>query len=291
MLNGLIDLHLHTSCSDGLDTPERLVDAALDRGLKTISVTDHDTVDGVGRAIASAAGTDLEVIPGIELSSMDGDDDIHVLGYFIDCSDDEFRRRISFFREKRRERAEEIVRSLNYLGLDISIESVLKIAHGAPVGRPHIAQALLSSNQISFYNEAFIRYIGYNGPAYVPKYPIPPGDAIALIRENGGVPVLAHPHAVRRDELIPDLIYQGLMGIEAIHPLHSANVREHYCKLAESYGLIVTGGSDWHGENRRHNMRNIEGDVQVPDETIERLRLTARKISADNNRPGMYGGA
>jgi len=289
MLNGTIDLHLHTSCSDGLDSPEKIVECALSKGLTTISITDHDTVDGIDRAVDIAKGTGLEVIPGIELSAMDGDDDLHILGYYINYKDLDFRRSISFFRDKRRERAIEIVKSLNYLGLEISIDAVLKIAHGAPIGRPHIAQALLSSNQITFYNEAFIRYIGFNGPAYVPKYPVPPGDAISLIRENGGIPVLAHPYAVRRDELIQDLVYQGLMGIEVIHPLHPPHVQEHYRKLAGCYGLIITGGSDWHGENRRHNLRNIEGTVCVPEDSVAQMKLVCRKLNPASDGEIRYG--
>ena len=289
MLNGPIDLHLHSSCSDGLDTPEELARTAVSRGFTAISITDHDTVEGVSRGIEAARGTNLEIIPGIELSSMDGEDDIHILGYYIRYEDPEFVKRIAFFKEKRRERADEIVTCLNYLGLDISIDTILKIAHGAPIGRPHIAEALLSENLIDFYQEAFIRYIGIDCPAYVPKYRISPREAIELILNYGGIPVIAHPFAVRRDEIIPELIGYGLMGIEAVHPLHTLEIQEHYRKLAAQYGVIVTGGSDWHGKSRRRNFSNIASSILVSEETINEMRHLRGTVRTDveKSKPGM----
>ncbi len=273
MLPGTVDLHLHTTCSDGHDTPEELVEKAVRNGYSAISITDHDTVSGVIRGIEVAHGTPLELIPGIELSSMDQDDDIHILGYFIQYDDPEFVNSISFFKEKRRERAEEIVECLNYLGLEITIDIVLKIAHGAPIGRPHIAEALLSENQIKYYNEAFIRYIGMNGPAYVPKYRITPRETIELILKNGGIPVLAHPVSIQRDDIIPELVEAGLMGIEAVHPLHYPEKQLYYRKLAKKYGLIATGGSDWHGSTRRQNFINIQESSKIPPKTVREMKL------------------
>ena len=289
MLRGTIDLHLHTTCSDGLDTPEELVKNAVWENFTVISITDHDTVEGVVRGIEAARGTQLEVIPGIELSSIDNNDEIHILGYYINYENPEFLKQISFFMEKRRERADEIVKSLNYLGLDISIETVLKIAHGAPIGRPHIAEALLKENLIDYYNEAFTLYIGMNCPAYVPKYRITPRETIGLILDYGGIPVLAHPYAVRRDDIIPELIEYGLMGIEAIHPLHTPEKQHYYKDLAGKYGLLVTGGSDWHGKARRQNFRNITDSIQVSEKTISDMKLLVkssgfvrkRKLAAD----------
>ncbi|MFC1528838.1 PHP domain-containing protein [Candidatus Latescibacterota bacterium] len=283
MLPGTVDLHLHTTCSDGLDTPEELVEKAVSNGYSAISITDHDTVSGVIRAIEAAHGTSLEIIPGIELSSMDQDDDIHILGYYIQYRDPEFVNNISFFMEKRRERAEEIVECLNYLGLEIKIDTVLKIAHGAPIGRPHIAEALLSENQIKYYNEAFIRYLGVNCPAYVPKYRITPRETIELILKNGGIPVLAHPVSIRRDEIIPELVESGLMGIEAVHPMHYPEKQLYYRKLAEKYGLIATGGSDWHGSTRRQNFINIQESSKIPVKTVREMKLllNSRKKSGE----------
>ncbi|MBT4482922.1 MAG: PHP domain-containing protein, partial [Candidatus Latescibacteria bacterium] len=250
-------------------------------GYSAIAITDHDTVSGVIRGIEAAHGTPLELIPGIELSAMDQDDDIHILGYYIRYDDPEFVKSISFFKEKRRDRAEEIVECLNYLGLEITIDIVLNIAHGAPIGRPHIAEALLSENQIVHYNEAFIRYIGANGPAFVPKYRITPRETIELILKNGGIPVLAHPLSIRRDDIIPGLVESGLMGIEAVHPLHHPEKQLYYRKLAEKYGLIATGGSDWHGATRRRNFTNILESSKIPLKTVREMKLlvNSRKIS------------
>ncbi len=268
MLNGTIDLHLHTTCSDGQDTPEELIEEARTTGYRTISVTDHDTVEGVIRGIEAAKGTSLEVIPGIELSSIEDFYDIHILGYFVDYRDEEFIRQIAFFKEKRHERAEEIVLCLNRLGLDIQIDTVLRIAHGAPVGRPHIAEALVSEELVTTYDEAFARYIGTHAPAYVPKYKVTPREAIEVILKSGGIPVLAHPGVLNRDELILELMEYGLLGVEAIHPLHPVEKQMYYEKLAKKYGLLVTGGSDWHGKERRRNFKKLSSSLKVAEQTI-----------------------
>ena len=273
MLNGTIDLHLHSICSDGKDTPEELVEASLGAGYRTISITDHDSVEGVPRAIESAKGKHIEIIPGIELSSVDDSDDVHILGYYIDYKEPYFIKRIGFFKEKRRDRAEEIVKNLNKVGLDIKIDTVFRIAHGAPIGRPHIAEALLSEELIDTYGEAFFRYIGANGPAYVPKYKVKPAEAIELILKNGGIPVLAHPGIMDRDELIIELKECGLMGIEAIHPLHVPEKQLYYEKLANKYGLLITGGSDWHGKGRNRSFRKMINSRKVPHKTISEMKL------------------
>ena len=280
MLNGTIDLHLHTTCSDGNDSPEDLVEAAVSAGYKTISITDHDTVTGVIRGIEAAKGMPIEIIPGIELSAIDYSDDIHILGYFIDYRDPEFLRRIDFFKEKRRERAEEIVHNLNRIGLDIQIDTVFRTAHGSPIGRPHIAEALLSEELITTYGEAF-RYIGADGPAYVPKYTVKPSEAIEIILKSGGIPVLAHPGVIERDELIPEYKEYNLMGIEAIHPFHSLEKQLYYEQLAEKYGLLITGGSDWHGPGRSSHFKKMINSRRVPERTITEMKAI---IEDRNNR-------
>jgi len=272
MLNGTIDLHLHSTCSDGHDTPEELVEAAVSAGYKTISITDHDTVNGVVRGLETAKNKPIELIPGIELSSVDGPDDVHILGYYFDYEDPELIKRIEFFKEKRKERAEEIVRNLNQVGLDIQIDTVFRIAHGAPIGRPHIAEALLSEELIDTYGEAFFRYIGADGPAYVPKYEVKPAEAIELILKNGGIPVLAHPGIIDRDEFIIELMEYGLMGIEAIHPFHVPEKQLYYENLAKKYNLLITGGSDWHGKGRSSNFRKLINSRKVPHKTISDMK-------------------
>lgn len=284
MLNGTIDLHLHSTCSDGHDTPEDLIEAAVSAGYKTISITDHDTVKGVIRGLEAAKSKPIEIIPGIELSSVDGSDDIHILGYYIDYEDPEFITKIEFFKEKRKERAEEIVRNLNQIGLDIQIDTVFRIAHGAPIGRPHIAEALLLEELIDTYGEAFFRYIGAGGPAYVPKYEVKPAEAIGLILKNGGIPVLAHPGVGDRDELILELKEHGLMGIEAIHPFHVPEKQLYYEKLANKYGLLITGGSDWHGEGRSSNFRKLINSRKVPQKTISDMKSIIKNRNSSGKK-------
>ena len=272
MLRGTIDLHIHTTCSDGQDSPEEIVKEYFQSGYTTISITDHDSVNGVIRGIEAAKEFPIELIPGIELSSVQDVYDIHILGYYIDYHDSEFRKRIAFFKEKRKERAEEIVWNLNCLGLDIQLETVLRIAHGAPVGRPHIAEALLSEELTNTYNEAFVRYIGDQGPAYVPKYKVTPSEAIELILKSGGIPSLAHPGVLNRDEFIYEFMEYGLVGLEAIHPLHPPEKQLYYEKLAKKYGLIVTGGSDWHGKGRRKSFKELNNSRRVPQKTIVEMK-------------------
>jgi 3',5'-nucleoside bisphosphate phosphatase len=272
MLRGSIDLHLHTTCSDGQETPEELVETARKAGYTIISITDHDTVAGIPQALDAARGTSLEIIPGIELSAVDTTDDVHILGYFVDYEDAAFLKKIQFFKDKRRERAEEIVRNLNKVGLDIQIETVLRIAHGAPIGRPHIAEALVAEELVETYSEAFFRYIGSDGPAYVPKYEVKPSEAIGLVLQYGGIPVIAHPGIIDRDDLIIELKNDGLMGIEAIHPFHTAEKQKHYADLARKLGMIVTGGSDWHGQGRSSHFKKLINLRTVPKTSVEQMK-------------------
>ena len=272
MIRGTIDLHIHTTCSDGKDTPEDIVEAYSQAGYTVISITDHDSVKGVIRGMEAAEGSDMELIPGIELSCIKDIYDIHILGYFVDYHNANFIENIAFFKEKRRERAEEIIKNLNYLGLDIQFETVLRIAHGAPLGRPHIAEALLSEELINTYSEAFARYIGDQGPAYVPKHEVTPHEAIQLILTSGGIPSLAHPGVLNRDEFIFELMDYGLIGLEAIHPLHTPEKQLYYEKLAKKYGLFVTGGSDWHGKSRRSSFKELHHSRKVPAKTITEMK-------------------
>jgi predicted metal-dependent phosphoesterase TrpH len=275
MLPGKIDLHLHTTCSDGIDTPEDIAREALARGYLAIAITDHDSVEGIDRGKKACEGTDLEIIPGIELSSIDSGDDVHILGYYIDFKDEEFIREIEVFRNKRLERAEAMVKILNELGMKMDMGEVLGIANGAPVGRPHIAEALLYRNHVDTFNEAFEKYIGTHAPAYVPKAFLSPGAAVKLILKFGGVPVIAHPGVLGRDDLIDFLVVKGLKGVEAIHPLHSPKEQEKYRKYADSRGIIATGGSDWHGRTRRQSYYNFTDSSIVSPYTLKKLKYFA----------------
>ena len=278
MSDKYVDLHIHTRCSDGTSAPEEIPDLALQAGLEGVAITDHDAVDGIERAIAGGSSNELEIIPGVELSTTLGGADIHILGYYIDWRDQTLLEWIALFREKRLERARKIVEKLRALGLDLRFDTVLEVSDGAAIGRPHIADALVKEELIRFYGEAFSRYIGYDGPAYFPKYAISPTEAIRLIRQAGGVPVLAHPGSVHRDECIPAMVRDGLMGIEVFHPMHPPVVRRHYEALAIKHGILRTGGSDYHGAGRGRAQLGCEC---VPGWMAEHLRDKKKQVIGD----------
>ena len=255
------DLHIHTTASDGIVPPEGIVEVANQSGLRAIAITDHDAIEGIAPAIDTMKQFNCEVIPGVELSVTINGTDMHLLGYYVDYTDSSFTARLEFFRKIREERAEKIVQKMNDLGIPLDFENVRKIAGEGSVGRPHIAAALLQGQFVSSFNEAFVRFLGNRSPAYVPKFKMSLSEAIELIRSAGGIPVFAHPGTVRRDELIPGFAAQGLQGLEVIHPDHTPAVTKHYTNVARKLGLIVTGGSDFHGPHT--NMAAI-GQFKVP---------------------------
>jgi predicted metal-dependent phosphoesterase TrpH len=264
---GQVDLHIHTTFSDGDMTPEEMVADAQKAGLAGIAITDHDEVEGV-RAAREVAGADFIVVPGVELSTSDGKNDIHILGYLIDINSSELRKYLDIFRDARLNRGIHMVERLREMGVDIEVDSVLQIAGGGAVGRPHIAAALLQNGCVDSTEDAFRKYIGFNSPAYVPKYQLKPSDAFRLIRDAGGVGVMSHPGTTRKDELITEFIGCGMRGIEVYHPKHSESEAARYKRLAEKLGLVVTGGSDSHG---RRNARLHVGARTVPVSTIDEL--------------------
>jgi predicted metal-dependent phosphoesterase TrpH len=265
---GRLDLHIHTTFSDGDMTPEEMVAEAKDLGLVGVAITDHDEVAGVAVA-AEAAGGDLEVIPGVELSTSDGKNDIHILGYLIDTRSEELLKYLEIFRDARLNRGIKMVERLREMGVDIEVGKVLSIADGGAVGRPHIAAALVENGAVDTVETAFRKYIGFKSPAYVPKYQLKPSDAFRLIRNAGGVAAMSHPGTTRRDELITDFIAEGMRAIEVYHPKHSEADIARYSRLAEKLGLVVTGGSDSHGR-RNHKLR--VGAYTVSRSVVEELK-------------------
>ena len=266
--NDRLDLHIHTTFSDGDMTPEEVVKEAERFGLAGIAITDHDEVAGVDVAM-EAAGSGFEVVPGVELSTSDGKSDIHILGYLIDTKSGELRKYLDLFRDARRTRGIRMVERLQKMGVDIEVGAVLERAGGGSVGRPHIAAALVENGAVDSVEAAFKKYIGFHSPAYVAKYQLKPSDAFRLIRETGGVGGMAHPGTTRRDDLITGFIAEGMRAIEVYHPKHSEGDIARYRRLGEKLGLVVTGGSDSHG------MRNEKlhiGARTVPRSTIELLK-------------------
>jgi len=245
----MIDLHLHTLCSDGRDSPEAVVSRAVSLGLEAIAVTDHDTMAGSLRAI-EAAGTDLRVVPGVELSAIEGKTPIHFLGYGVDATCAPFAALLESIREERRARAEEIILRLHTLNVPLSMAAVERIADGAPITRTHLAEAMVAGGFAATYTDAFARYLSTGCPAFIPQGHLRPEAAIARIHDAGGAAVLAHPGLTRRDELIAGMVRNGLDGIEILHPNHTPAIVRYYQGLAQKHGLVVTGGSDAHGAGR-----------------------------------------
>jgi len=270
-----VDLHIHTTASDGLLTPEEVVEIAKKEGLYAISITDHDTIDGYLAAKKRAEQLEIELIPALELSTSYQGEDFHILGYLIDCENPEFLKKINSFQEERRTRGEEMVEKLNELGIDLSMETVNNIAGKGSVGRPHLADALLKEEFVHTYEEAFARYLGYHAPAYVPRRFLTPQEGIELIHLVRGVAVLAHPGTYRSQHVIYDFFQLGLDGIEAYHSKHDREATQNYINLANKLGLIYTGGSDCHG---RRGGKIIIGSMKVPYRCLEMLR----KVKEEN---------
>ncbi|KPL01125.1 MAG: hypothetical protein AMJ91_01590 [candidate division Zixibacteria bacterium SM23_73_3] len=269
-----IDLHIHTTASDGLLTPVEVVEIAKKEGLSVISITDHDTIDGYQAAKKRAEELGIELIPGVELSISHRGEDFHLLGYLIDYENPEFVKKINSFQEERRVRGEKMVEKLNELGIDLSMETVKNIAGKGAVGRPHLADALLKEEFVHTYEEAFARYLGYHAQAYVPKRFLTPQEGVDLIHLVRGVAVLAHPGTCRSQHAIYDFLQLGLDGIEAYHHKHDRETAQQYKNLAKKLGLIYTGGSDCHG---RRGGKILIGTVNVPYRCLEMLKKVKEK--------------
>lgn len=264
------DLHLHTHYSDGTYSPQEVIVRAIKAGLSCISVTDHDTIDGVIPTQQAAQNTPIEVISGIELSSEISGKDIHILGYFVDCHNEAFCKALHFMQEARRVRIERMIELLKKKGIsNISFDEVASLSQSKSVGRPHLAMIMVKKGHVSSMREAFDRFIGEDASCYVEKYVQTPVEVIALIRKAGGVPVLAHPMLNNRDELIPSLVEAGLKGMEVYYPNVSMNIVSYYEGLARKHNLIKTGGSDAHGD---HKENTFIGKVKIPYSIVLQLK-------------------
>ena len=246
------DLHLHSTVSDGLLTPTELVDKAFEAGVRIMSLTDHDSTDGLAEAITTAGKyNDLILIPGVELSTDTKNGEIHILGYFIDMESEDLQKTLESFREDRLYRAKSMVNKLIKLGYKITWEEVLKVAGSGSVGRPHIAEILAETGQVASIKAAFDELLGRNGPAYTERRKMGPETAIELIVQHSGIPVLAHPREVNNlDEILPSLVSSGLKGMETYYGLYSTAERTRFQQLCDNHNLLATGGSDYHGPDR-----------------------------------------
>ncbi len=269
------DLHLHTIFSDGTYTPAELVQEAAKQGLAAIAVADHDTLDGIAPVSEIASSKKIEVLPAIELSAESDGLEIHLLGYFVDARHQGLQQALITLRKNRIERIYKIVDKLKEINLQLNAQTVFEIAAGGTVGRLHVARAMVKEGLVSSQQEAFQKFIGDKGPAYVCNFRLTPKEAIKLIKDAGGIPVLAHPHVLHRDDLIPQFVDCGLMGLEVYYPEHTQSMINFYLNLAKGYNLLVTGGSDCHG-NAKPEVKI--GLVKIPYELVEKLKAAKEKL-------------
>lgn len=282
-LNNLyVDMHIHTIYSDGVFSPKEVVEYASKVNLSAISITDHDSVDGIDEAVKVAAKTGIEVVPGVELSSEimlnSQKSEMHVLGYFIDYKSEKLKEVLAVFKQARYNRAIEILAKLRKNGVMLKDDSFVKDAGNRVIGRLHFAKALVEEKLVGSIQEAFQRYLANDKPAYVSKYSLSAGDIIKLILSIGGVPVMAHPCYIHYSDIsiFESLVKDGLMGIEAWHIKHSESAVRKFLNLAEYFNLIVTGGSDCHGPYKKE--KPVMGRVKVLYSVIEDLKKAKLKL-------------
>jgi predicted metal-dependent phosphoesterase TrpH len=269
MENGTADLHLHTTRSDGYCTPVELVDKVAALGLQAMAITDHDEISAIQDVRAYGVSRGVEVLAGVELSVNFRHHDLHVLGYCFDPQDEDLNQYLHLFREERLRRAEKMVKKLAAMGMPISLQAVLAKAGEGAIGRPHIANVLLEDEFVYSFEEAFYKYLGNGKPAYVEKYRFGVQEAFALIRKAGGVCAIAHPGIQLSNGDLVSLIKSGVDALEVIHPKHSTEQTQLYGQMAEQYGLVRTGGSDFHGGSKG---AGALGKYTVSYDVVDRLK-------------------
>ena len=284
-----VDLHLHTTYSDGRLSPTQLVNLCAQRGLKVISVSDHDSTEGIPEALEAARSfPQLTVIPGIELSTDVPGSEIHVLGYYVDYRDGNFQGILKRLRDGRQQRAREMVAKLNKLGLKVSWDRVRELSADGAIGRPHIAQAMVEAGHVQYPRDAFETYLGRNGSAYVERLKLTPEEAIGILAENGALPVMAHPtysmaksdrsEVAELRETLQRLKGAGLVGMEVYYFDYSDEVVSRLAGLASELGLVPCGGSDYHASGNPGEPE--PGTVGPPMETVEALESLRRRRAA-----------
>ena len=277
-----VDLHSHSTVSDGSFPPEEVVKMAAEAGLSAMALTDHDNIGGVETALSAGQREGIQVVPGVEISAQIEEGTLHILGYFFDPADRSLREKLAYLQQARAERNPKIAKKLQALGIDIAYEEVQAVAGSAQVGRPHFARVLMDKGIVRDFNEAFDRFLGKDRPAYVDKFRYSPDEAFQMIREAGGVAVIAHPYTLKlTDEGLREVLVEwlplGLSGLEVFYPDHSEETIRRYSRMADSLGLIKTGGSDFHGNNKEGSVLGDCGPLGCPSlEVVEKLRVLAR---------------
>jgi 3',5'-nucleoside bisphosphate phosphatase len=270
----LIDLHLHTTASDGLLEPQTLVQMAWQAGIRTLSVTDHDTVAALADVQAAADALEMDFVPGIEVTAVHEGRDVHVLGYFMDRANGILATFLEKQRADRVRRVHAMADRLAEIGKPIGRDEFTTAGvPGRSLGRPLVAKALVKAGHAADVRQAFEQLIGEGRPAFIPRVGASPADVIDIIGRAGGVASLAHPGILRRDDLIPGLIDAGLAALEAFHSDHDEKTTEHYLGMADRCGVLVSGGSDYHGDKERR--RAAFGTIGLPPERFERLKARA----------------
>lgn len=264
-----LDMHIHTTASDGKLTPIEVVELAIKKNLKGIAITDHDTVNGVIEA-REYNQNDIIIIPGIEFSCIKNNNEIHLLGYFIDYKNDNIINITNKIITHRKNRADKIIKKLNNIGVNIKVEDVLNESKGKSIGRPHIARVLINKNYVNSINEAFEKYLAKGRPAYVKRYKLSLQEGIDLIHNANGIAVIAHPGLLDNSINLKTLIHSyNIDGIEVYHSKHSENQEKQFYKIAINDNLIITGGSDYHGD--RKEIAFDLGDKYIDVENIKEL--------------------
>ena len=278
-----IDLHIHSTASDGTLTPPEILAMAVRLGLKAIAITDHDTLSGSAAALSGGIPSPLQFLTGIEISAEAPDGyrvngSVHILGYGIDLHHSALTNLLRVLKRAREDRNPKIIARLNALGMELNTDELARVVGDATAGRPHIAQLMIQKGMADSINDAFDRFLGKGRPAYVKKYRAPMAQAIGAINEAGGIAVLAHPYLngltdpTAFESFLKELHSMGLKGIEAIYPLHSKTATAEYCRLARKYDLAITGGSDFHGDvTPGIHMGAGDGSLHVPYSLYEKL--------------------
>lgn len=275
-----VDLHTHSTASDGTLPPEQVIEAAKACGLAALALTDHDTIDGVRAAREAGERAGIRIIGGVELSAFDQDHEVHLLALHVSHLDP-LEKHLSGLRASRYTRAQKIVDKLNSLGIVLTLDEVLQQSNGGSIGRPHVARAMIARGVVHDFRDAFTRYLGANGSAFVPKDRLSIEDAIAISHEAGALAIWAHPSDGGRRERLEPLVAAGLDGIEIRHPSHSGEDMKRLQALADFFGLVPSGGSDWHGASdgpRRLGMMNVP--IQWLERQDERVASLTSSPSA-----------
>lgn len=304
-----IDLHSHTTASDGHVVPAALVTKAAQAGIQVLAITDHDTTEGVPAALAQARHHDITVVPGVEISAIDGREELHLLGYFVDIDNPELQTVLDRSREARRERAKAMVSRLSRMGMGIDWDRLVEVSGGnGSIGRPHVAATLIEAGHVQSFEEAFTLWLGRGCPAYVERYKLAPEEAIELVRKSQGLPVLAHPYIYGRDgrrkagldlkRWLPRLREAGLEGIEVYYPNYPHRACRQLLSMAIRHELQITGGSDFHGSlagnrlgsvgvpwavweglNRRHQLMRRRSNCSPPESALRQKGRTKQPSS------------